>query len=494
MLKHMIRRLCVQFQPLLMVIRTIWPALARSLPRIARLLLCAPGPILAVMACNVTTEPPATLQVRLSTPIPTPLPAVRATSTPPVGVSAVRPVDPSILALMDQVQNDRLMYAMSSLVNMQTRHVLSAKDDAQRGIGAARDWVLAQFDQIKNAHRDKDIDVWTQPVQFTWRRFDVRSENVVAVFPGQDVGGGVIVIGAHYDSVGADLFDGMSPAPGADDNASGVAALLEIAHIMAHTPHRATLVFVAFTAEESGRQGSMAFVKDYLQAQNPPIAIRGMINLDTLGSDRGANRQRDPRTLRLFSAEPNESPSRAFARQVALAVNLYATDVNLVMQSAEDRTGRWGDQQSFSEAGYASARLVQGLEDPNRQHSAEDSLDNIQLDYLMRVTRATLAAVAMLADGPSAPVPIALRPSPGQPGAMTFTWGPIPGASGYLIALRRTPSLYFDQILTVAPGNAGSLTWESFGNFHILAIAAIDAQGRVGAFSPELSIASLARR
>jgi hypothetical protein len=302
------------------------------------------------------------------------------------------------------------------------------------------------------------------------------------------------VIGAHYDSLGADLFDGISAAPGANDNASGVAALLEIAHIMARIRHRATLVFVAFTAEESGRQGSIAFVKDYLQAQNPPIAIRGMVNLDMLGSDRGSGRQRDPRTLRLFSAEPNDSSSRAFARQIALAINLYATDVNLVMQSSEDRNGRWGDQQSFSEAGYASTRLIQGLEDPNREHSADDSLDNIQLDYLMRVTRATLAAIAMLANGPSAPIPISLRPSPDVAGAMTFSWGPMTGASGYLIALRRTPSLYYDQILTIAPGNAGSVTWESFGNFHVLSIAAIDDQGRVGAFSPELSIANLTRR
>lgn len=492
--KNVIQRLCAWLQPLFVVIWTTLRSWTKRHPRLLRLLLCAPAPILAALACNVSSEPPATLQVRISTPIPTPIPAVRATSTPPVGIADVRPVDPSILALMSEVQNDRLMYAMSSLVAMQTRHVLSAKDDPQRGIGAARDWLLAQFDEIQDAHPDRHIDVWTQPVQFTWRTLEVRSENIVVVLPGQDVGGGVIVVGAHYDSAGADLYDGISAAPGANDNASGVAALLEIAHIMARSPHRATLVFVAFTAEESGRQGSMTFVQDYLQAQNPPIAIRGMINLDTLGSEQGSNRQRDPRTLRLFSAEPNESPSRAFARQMALAINLYATDVNLVMQSAEERTGRWGDQQSFSQAGYASARLIQGLEDPNRQHSPDDTLENIQLDYLMRVTRAALAAVAVLADGPSAPVPISLRPSADVPGALTFTWGTIPDAAGYLVALRRTPSLYYDQILTVVPGNASSLTWESFGSFHVLSIAAIDSQGRVGAFSPEMSIATLTRR
>jgi hypothetical protein len=453
----------------------------------------APLALLAAAACNLTAEPPATLQVRLSTPLPTPAPAIRPTATPPVGISSVRPIDPSVYALLERVQNDRLMFAVSSLTNLQTRHVLSATDNPSRGIGAARDWLLGQFNALRAAYPQKEIDIWTQPVQFEWRRLNVRSENIVAVFPGADVGAGVLVVGAHYDSIGTDPFNGNAPAPGANDNASGVAAMLEIAHIMAPVPHRATLVFVAFTAEETGRQGSMAFVQNYLQAQNPPIAIRGMINLDMIGSDRGPGRQRDARTMRLFSADPNDSASRQLARQFALIANTYVTDMNLVMQSAVDRVGRWGDHQSFSEAGYAAVRLIQGVEDPARQHGPQDNLENVQLDYLMRATRVALAGIIILADGPTPPPLLALRPSTESPGALRLSWLPVPGASGYLITLRNTSSLFYDQILTITPGDRSEVEWDGFGRYASIAISAMDANGRMGPFSLEYGIASLRR-
>src|SRR5260221_579562 len=128
--------------------------------------------------------------------------------------------------------------------------------------------------------------------------------------------------------------------------------MLEFARILAPHKHRATLIFVAFAAEESGRQGSLAFVQNYLQAQDPPIDVRGMINLDIVGSEVGPNGVVDRRTVRLFSAPPNESVSRQLARRIALIANTYLFDVNVVLQSAEERAGRWGDHQSFSAAGY----------------------------------------------------------------------------------------------------------------------------------------------
>jgi hypothetical protein len=448
--------------------------------------------LLLAAACDYAADPPATLQVRVSTPIPTSPPVIQPTPTTPVGLGLKRPVDPSVSALLDQVQNDRLMFAVGSLVGMETRHVLSAKDNPAKGIGAARDWLLGQFDALRDAHPEKKIDVWTQPVQFTWRTFEVKSENIVAVFQGKDIGAGVIVVGAHYDSISSDAYNGDAPAPGADDNASGVAAMLEIAHIMAPLPHRATLIFVAFTAEETGRQGSLAFVSDYLQAQNPPIALRGMINLDIVGSDRGQNNRVDQRTLRLFSADPNDSASRQLARQLALVINTYTTDINPALQSAEERTGRWGDQQSFSAGGYPSMRFIQGIEDLSRQHSPRDTLDNIQLDYLIRATRAVLAGVIILADGPMPPTNLTLRRN--AVGTQTLNWTPVQGAAGYLIALRQTSSLFYDQVLTLAAAGQSQLEWDQYTKYTTIAMCAYDTAGRIGPFSAEVSINSLLRR
>jgi hypothetical protein len=448
--------------------------------------------LLMTAACNYATDPPATLQVRISTPIPTPSPVIQPTATTPVGLGLKRPVDPSVSALLNEVQNDRLMFAVGSLVRMETRHVLSAKDSPAKGIGAARDWLLEQFNALRDSHPEKKIDVWTQPVQFTWRTSEVKVENIVAVFQGTDIGAGVIVIGAHYDSISSDPYNGDAPAPGADDNASGVAAMLEIAHIMAPLPHRATLIFVAFTAEETGRQGSLAFVNDYLQAQNPPIAVQAMINLDSIGNDRDQNNRVDQRTLRLFSADPNDSASRQLARQLALIISIYATDINPALQSAEERTGRWGDQQSFSAGGYPSMHFIQGLEDPSRQHSPRDTLDNIQLDYLIRATRAVLSGVIILADGLRPPASLTLRQN--AAGTQTLVWTPVQGAAGYLIALRQTSSLFYDQVLTLASAGQHQLEWDQFARYATIAVCAYDGAGRIGPFSAEVPITALLRR
>jgi hypothetical protein len=450
-----------------------------------RRLLIAVFSALSLLACTLTaSNMPTLLNVQLPTATPTPL---RTLSAPNLRYDLPR--DPSVQALRAEVQNDRLMHTLSRLVSFGTRHVLSPVDRPDRGIGAARDWLFQAFERVRMAHSRKSIQVWTQPFVFTWQGRQIRAENVVAVLQGSMAGAGVYVIGAHYDSIGTPPSDGDAYAPGANDNGSGVAALLEIMHIMAGQPHRATLIFVAFAAEETGRQGSLAFVEHYLQWHVPPSALRGMLNLDMLGSVRDANGRADWRTLRLFSAEPNDSPSRQLARQVALAISAYTDEVLPVLQSSEDRVGRWGDQMSFSAAGYAAVRLIQSLEDHTRQHNARDTLDGIDLDYLMRTTRAALTAVAVLSGGlpPPDPSGVALNR---LPSGYQLTWTAVPEASAYLIALRRAASLSYDIVLNVS---AAPLVWDQFTRYETLAIAAVDADGRFGGFSPELRIRDLLR-
>ncbi len=448
-------------------------------------------------ACNFAAVPPPTLQVQYPTPTITspfrvsPTPVASAASLPPGALAGSRPGDPGVYSLLDLVQSDQLMVVVGTLADMQTRHVLSRKTASIGGIEGARDWLVAQFNAIRAANPQQPISVWTQPVPFTWNGVNVSPENVVAVFEGTDVGAGVVVLGAHYDSISTDFHNGQAYAPGANDNGSGVAAMLEIAQILAPQPHRSTIVFVAFAAEETGRQGSLAFVKSYLQAQDPPIALRGMINMDIVGSEVGRNGEIDHRTIRLFSAEPNDSPSRQLARQMALFVGMYLDDVDPVLQSAEERVGRWGDHQSFSAAGYPSVRIIQGLEDVSRQHTPRDTIDNVQPAYLMRTTRAALVSVLLLADGPTPPTMLAMRIPPGSPQTQVLSWTPAPGAAHYLVALRQMSSLFYDQTFTIAASAAPEVSWTEFGRYSTVAVAAVDASGRIGPLSPEASIASM---
>src|SRR5258708_27604864 len=253
-------------------------------------------------------------------------------------------------------------------------------------------------------------------------------------------------------------------------------------------------MFVAFNGEENGRQGSAAFVKEYVQAQDPPVDVRAMLNLDSIGSAVGSGGETDRQSMRLFSAEPNDSSSRQLARQVALVIKTYVPDLEPILQSAEERTGRWGDQQSFSASNYAAVRLIQGIEDVSREHTSRDTIDNVQAADLMQTTRAALASLVVLADGPQPPSDLVIRPVIDDPANQRLIWTPVPGAAMYLVTLRLATSLSYDQIFTVQAAPTSELTWTGFGRYATVAIAAIDSAGHMGPLSPEATIASLVRQ
>lgn len=440
-------------------------------------------------ACNRTAEPPVTLAARVSTSMPTITPRIQPSATSPVGFSSVRPVDPSVSAILEEVSSARLVESVNILAALGTRHVLSVQDDPNRGIGAARNWIQAQFESIRESHPEKQIEVWLQPFSYQWRIWEIAAQNVILRLPGSDPNAGIYIIGAHYDSIGSDPFNANLPAPGANDNGSGVAGMLEIARIMAGRTPRHTLLFVAFSAEETGRQGSLAFVNDYLRAQRPPLDLKGMINLDMIGGEQGERGTREPRLMRLFSGEPNTSPSRQFARQLWLVVNSYIGDMNVVMQPTEDREGRWGDQQSFTAVGYGAVRLIQGVENPNLQHNQWDTLEAVQEDYLRRATRTVLAGLLVLTESLPAPSGFSLRRD--SAGTVSLNWVVVDGAGGYLVLLRTENSILYDQVLTLNGGSVNRLEWDRFDQFQYISMMSVDSAGRAGAASPEIMISRL---
>lgn len=443
------------------------------------------------LACGYASSLPPTLQVQEPSATFTDPAKVRPTPSLPAGAVADRLVNPSMHDLLNQVQSDKLMVAVGTLADMHTRHVLSEALKTGGGIAGARTWLLGQFNALHDANPDQAITTWTQPVQYYWNGFNVSSQNVISIIQGTDVGAGVVLISAHYDSMPADYMNGQADAPGANANGSGVAAMLEIARILAGRPHRATLIFAAFTAEETGRQGSLTFVQSYLQAQKSPIDLRAVINLDMIGNGVSTGVDNASSAIRLFSAEPNESASRQLARQIALITKTYVDNLEPVVQSAEERAGRWGDQQSFPAAGYPAVRIIQERDDPAREHNASDTLDNVQPGYLMLTTRAALAAIDVLVDGLAPPGDVALTVNPNDPTQQTLNWSPVPGAAAYLVTLRQIPSLYFDQVFSV---KSTELAWGGFRHYAMISVASVDAAGRMGPLSSEMSIASLLNR
>jgi hypothetical protein len=310
-----------------------------------------------------------------------------------VGALAAISAPASISDQIDAVDSTRLLLTINELVSFGNRHVLSAPDT---GIHPARDFLLSELTAIQQANPDTSITVYPHTFPFSFDDQTAVGENLVLVLAGTDPDAGAVLIGAHYDTRDTDLTVADSVQPGADDNASGVAAVLEIARILAQRPHAATVYCVLFSAEEEGRLGSLAFVRDVVQAQNVPL--RAMINLDMIGVPVGPDGVRHDGDLRVYSAPPDDSPSRDLARLIATTAQTYVPDLTVTVYDTLDRPGRWGDHQSFSDAGYGAARLIEPVDDMTRTHNANDLPDYLDLDYLRHVTQVALAAVLTLGD------------------------------------------------------------------------------------------------
>ncbi|MCC6805554.1 MAG: M20/M25/M40 family metallo-hydrolase [Anaerolineae bacterium] len=437
-----------------------------------------------LLACNLTGTPeaPTVVPRATSTPPPTIGYSTLAPNELPAGVTQVAPIpvppDLTIVNLMNQVDVDRLFVHIDTLVNMRSRRVNSP------GIESAATYVQNQFNAIREGSFQNSFSVLTQEFPINFDGTQSTGKNVIGVLAGTDVGGGVIILGAHYDSISYNFNDSAAFAPGANDNASGIAALLEVARIMSQRRHRATIMFVAFSAEEIQRLGSIAFVEDYLRPNNVDVAA--MINMDIIGSSTGPDGAVNDRELRLYSAGLNESRSRQLARALNLIAQYHALEMRLIVQDAADREGRYSDHMSFSDAGYPAVRFIEALEDPNRQHSDRDTIDDIQAEYLHGGTQTILAVMTALADGPPPPRNISLRPADG--GQRTLVWEGVPGAAGYIVALRRPDGLIYSDYFPISDIN---VTWDGFvaANYISLAIASVDQDGLIGQLSSEFGIA-----
>jgi Zn-dependent M28 family amino/carboxypeptidase len=368
---------------------------------------------------------------------------------------------PALQALSTAPSEAELRATIEKLVSFGTRHTLSDTKSDTRGIGAARRWVKSRFEQIS-----KDcggcIEVVTPSQVFTGKRIPQPTEvmDVVAIKRGKGDPKRVIVMTGHIDSRVTDVMNATSDAPGANDDASGVAALMEAARLLSRQNNDATLVFAALSGEEQGLYGGKVLA-DYATAQG--WQVQADLNNDIVGNSHGQNGVLDNTTVRIFSegTKTNEtaeqakyrayhggevdSPSRNIARHMEQMAANYMPDLRVRMVYRTDRYSRGGDQVPFLEAGYPAVRVTEGHEDYTRQHQDlrtangihyGDTVDGVDFRYLARVTALNTITMAALSRAPAPPAGVTTE------GALatdtTVHWKKVPGATGYVVQWRDT--------------------------------------------------------
>ena len=429
--------------------------------------------VFSILACSSLLSAPTPAAVPVTPPLVTPLGLATASSLEPqFGATSGQSTGRSqqLVELLSAVSSDNLMDQVNELSAVHSRHVNSQTIQQAANI---------IFDGFASAGGNWQVTFDEFPLAFNGLQTIQR--NVVATLPGSDPSAGTILVGAHYDSRSVDFTDAVSRAPGADDNASGVAALIEMARVLAgaDTPPRATIVLVAFSAEEVGIEGSQHYVQTALQRGDD---LRTVLALDIIGNAGG---QRGEGSIRVFSAQPNDSPSRQLARYIDLLGDSYMPGFDVLVQSTVDRPARYSDHVPFSNAGIPSARLIETIENSALQHNQFDLPQNISPGYFRQSTQLAMTTVVNLAYGPSAPQ--APRHLPDQ--LESIVWTPVEGASGYLLAFRSTDQLEFSTTIRISDA-ATSLTWAELatGRFSFVTVAAIDSNGFLGLPSPELKL------
>jgi peptidase M28-like protein len=376
-----------------------------------------------------------------------------------------RQPDEELRAILREIDPRRVEAIVRKLVTFGTRHTLSTQDDPNRGIGAARDWIHAEMRKYAASSGGRMTVEAQSYVQPPADRVPVptRITNIVATLRGSVTPERVYVVSGHYDSRVTDVMNATADAPGADDDASGVAVSMELARVMATRAPKATIVFAAVAGEEQGLYGSRFMAAQYKAAGTD---VQAMFTNDIVGSSRADDGTRDANTVRLFAegvptaetpAEAairrsvggeNDSPPRQLGRFVReVAVN-HDTDMNVRVIYRRDRYLRGGDHIGFLEQGYPAARFTEPNENFAHQHQ-DVRVENGQqfgdlprfcdFPYIARVARVNAAALWTLATAPGTPKDVRVVTS-NLTNDTELVWqrGTEPDLAGYEVVWRET--------------------------------------------------------
>lgn len=360
----------------------------------------------------------------------------------------------------DSVSEDRLKGDVEKLVSFGTRHTMSVQDDPERGIGAAVDWGLAEFKRI-GAKCGDCLEVLPVGETVTGPRIPTPTlvRNAVAIQRGTDRPNEVVIVQGHIDSRVTDVMDATSDAPGANDDGSGTALVLESARALSGTKYPTTIIYALLSGEEQGLHGGR-ILADWATEQG--YTVKAVLNNDIVGNSCGKDGYCEPKVVRVFSEGPradlterlrasqtrfggeNDSPGRNLSRWVADLAGKTPDGLQVRQIWRTDRMGRGGDQVPFLQKGYPAIRFSVGVEDYDHQHQDlrtengvfyGDTVGEMDFAYLAGVTRLNVRALDALARAPMPPkvtVDAAVRVD------TELKWQAVPGASLYTVATRPT--------------------------------------------------------
>ena len=387
--------------------------------------------------------------------------------------------DSEIRKMISEVNSDNMEATVKKLVSFGTRHTLSDTKSSTRGIGAAQRWVKSEFDNYalaSNGRLTSIIDFFTIKADGKRIKNDSQLGNVMATLKGNDpTDDRVLIISGHLDSRATDVMDNIIDAPGANDDGSGVAAMMELTRIMSKREFPFTIVFVAVVGEEQGLYGAK-YLAD--KAREQKWNVIAMINNDMIGNSLSSGTQlRDNTQVRVFSEtipyleteaeakirkatnRENDSPSRQLARYIKTVTNQYVEQLDIKLVYRNDRFLRGGDHTPFSQNGFTAIRFCEMNENYDHQHQTVRKESGIQygdlpefmdFDYMRKVSCSNLATLSNLAWSPKAPINVGIEVKE-LSNFSTLVWNKPEGKAvyGYTVLIRETSSSNWEKAIFV---------------------------------------------
>ena len=378
--------------------------------------------------------------------------------------------DAKLRQIVQPVSGAQMKRTVEKLVSFGTRHTLSSQTDPKRGIGAALEWTRGEFQRYSNACGNC-LTIVDPAETFTGTRIPkpTRVRDMVAIQRGTERPNDVVIIQGHIDSRVTDVMNFTSDAPGANDDGSGTAAVIEAARVLSKHKFPATIVYAALSGEEQGLYGGKVLA-NYAKAQGWNVVT--VLNNDIIGNSCSSDGVCDDKHVRVLSEGPrsqgqgelandthrlggeNDAPSRNISRFLDSLADRLNIGLDVMQIWRTDRFGRGGDHIPFLELGFPAARLSVAVENYNWQHQDlrtdkgikyGDTIENMDFPYLEKITKLNVAALAAIA---SAPPP----PEPKIEGAVstdtTMTWAP-QIADAFNVHWRRTDASQWEHSLRV---------------------------------------------
>ena len=417
-------------------------------------------------------------------------------------VSAPPQVDPRIYDIIGAASVERVEADIRTLAGFGTRNTFSDTVSNTRGIGAARRWIKAEFDQI-SAECGGCLEVFYQTIMIPASRrapTETAVVSVVAIQRGTRYPNRYVLMAGDIDSRASGGNDGETDAPGANDNASGMAGTIEAARILTKHSFPTSIVYAGLSAEEQGLYGGQKLAS---VAREEGWDILAVLNNDMIGNTEGIDGIKDNTTFRVFS-EPVpatdslrdyqarrtrggevDGPSRQIARYVDRIADLYFPNLDAKMIYRLDRFGRGGHHRPFNDVGYPGVRIMETHENYNRQHQdirVEDGIEYgdviewVDFEYVTKMTALNAATLASLAWAP--PPPPAARISGSNRPSTTLSWdlSDDPDLAGYKVYWRDTTAPQWEHFRWA--GKVDSYTLENviIDNF-LFGVAAVGKDG-----------------